>query len=445
VPVECGDDREKRCAVAEPKQKAQSKAAESKASQSKAEGSKPEGGGRFKRAAPEPADVARTYFDAVTRRDLDGMATCWKSGGLDRIGPIGDLEAPDEVRTFFTGLFAAFPDWKFEVLDLLPAGDKVAVHWRAEGTFCGASFQGIEPTGSRIDLYGIDVLTVEKGLITRNDAYYDGAQFARQIGLLPPRDSKSEQRMAGAFNVRTRTARRLFGLRKERVADGVWVLRGGFPAKTMNVYLIEDGDGVTMFDGGIEAMSRAIAAEVASMGSLTRIVLGHSHGDHRGAVPGLRRQVLCHPDEVADAVSDGGEHYFDYSKLERRLARLVMPRLVQRWDGGPVQVEGTLEEGTRVGDFEVVHLPGHAPGLIGLWRASDKLALCSDALYTIDPQTGFHGPPRVPHRAFNHDTEQARESIRKLAAMEPAAVWPGHADPVTGDVRQQLERAANTT
>ena len=51
--------------------------------------------------------------------------------------------------------------------------------------------------------------------------------------------------------------------------------------------------------------------------------------------------------------------------------------------------------------------------------------------------------PRLPMAIYNYDTEQARASIRKLAAMEPAAAWPGHAKPVTGDVRGQLERAAD--
>jgi hypothetical protein len=51
-------------------------------------------------------------------------------------------------------------------------------------------------------------------------------------------------------------------------------------------------------------------------------------------------------------------------------------------------------------------------------------------------------PPHVPEPTYNFDTEQARASIRKLAAMEPAAAWPGHAKPVTGDVRAQLEVAA---
>ena len=49
----------------------------------------------------------------------------------------------------------------------------------------------------------------------------------------------------------------------------------------------------------------------------------------------------------------------------------------------------------------------------------------------------------MPFPVYNYDTEQARASMRKLAALEPAAAWPGHAKPLTGDVRAQLERAAD--
>ena len=118
-------------------------------------------------------------------------------------------------------------------------------------------------------------------------------------------------------------------------------------------------------------------------------------------------------------------------------------RLIATWDGGPVQIAGTVSEGDDVAGFNVVHLPGHAPGLIGLFRESDRLALVSDMLYTLDPQSGRRQPAHVPHPAFNQDTEQARASIRKLAALEPSAVWAGHADPVTGDVGAQLARAAD--
>jgi hydroxyacylglutathione hydrolase len=400
---------------------------------------------RFKKSTPSAEEVARSYFEALESPDLDRLASHWAPGGLDRIAPIGDLRAPDEIRPFFGELFAAFPDMRFEILDVIAGESKVAVRWRTTGTFCGGRFQGIDPNGARLELEGIDMLTVEDGLIRRNDAYYDGSQFARQIGLLPEQNSDAERRMASLFNLRTRIGNSLFGPTKERVAEGVWLMRGGFPSKAMNVYLIEDHGGVTLFDAGIEAMRRGVGSAAAQMGGLNRIVLGHSHPDHRGVAPALGAPVFCHPDEVADAEGDGGEHYFDFSQLQHRFARVMMPRLLRWWDGGPVKVAGTVKEGDQVAGFEVVHLPGHAPGLIGLWRKSDGLALVSDTLYTLDPETGRHGPPRVPHPAFTKDTEQARASIRKLAAMEPAAVWAGHAEPVTGDVRAQLERAADTT
>jgi glyoxylase-like metal-dependent hydrolase (beta-lactamase superfamily II) len=79
--------------------------------------------------------------------------------------------------------------------------------------------------------------------------------------------------------------------------------------------------------------------------------------------------------------------------------------------------------------------------MIGLWREADRLALSSDCFYTLD-MWGRNCPPRAPFATYNYDTEQARASMRKLAALEPAAAWPGHALPATGDVRSQLEQAA---
>ena len=73
------------------------------------------------------------------------------------------------------------------------------------------------------------------------------------------------------------------------------------------------------------------------------------------------------------------------------------------------------------------------------------MALTADCFYTVDPGTARYGAPRMPPYGFNFDTEQARASIRKIAALEPSVAWPGHADPVTGDVRAQLERAAAET
>ena len=245
----------------------------------------------------------------------------------------------------------------------------------------------------------------------------------------------------------------------EPVARGVWVMRGGIsavttalsllrghlPRRTFNVYLLEDVGGVTLFDAGIEAMTQPLADVAARLGGVKRVVLGHAHPDHRGAAPGIGAPVYCHPDEVAEAEEAGDPDYVDYTTIDHPIGRRLMPRLLRHWDGGPVQVEGTVCEGDDVAGFEVKELPGHAPGQIGLWRESDRLALVSDTIYTVDPVTGRFGRPRVPHEYYSQDRELARQSIRKLAALAPREVWAGHADPVTGDVRAQLEHAAATT
>lgn len=392
----------------------------------------------------ETTRVAREYFEALGRAERDAQQRYYAEDAAAEIhgvtGPVGR----DEMVAFFAELFDAFPDWRFDVLDIITEDDRAAVNWRARATFAGpGSFMGFEPTGARIDLTGVDLVRVRDGRIAALDAYLDGADLARQLGALPPQGSTAEQRMAQAFNLTTRVKRRI-AAGPEPVADGVWVVRGGFPTKEMNVYLVRDGDGVMLFDAGIKAMTAAVAAAGASLGGITRVLLGHGHPDHRGVAPYLGVPVLCHPDNREDAEGDGGVRYFDYSKL-KPYARPVFPYLLRIWDGGPVEIAETVAEGDEIAGFEVVLLDGHAPGLIGLWRASDRLALVSDCFYTLDPQTGRHGHPRVPHEAFNLDTGRARASIRKLAAMEPAAAWAGHADPLTGDVRTQLEHAADTT
>lgn len=391
--------------------------------------------------AATPAAVAKQYFAAIAARDVEAMVACWQPGGREFIRGQVDTTAPDGVREFFDGLFAAMPDFTFTVLSTTTNKDRAVVRWIATGTFTGSDFAGIAATGSRVTLEGMDELTVTDGLIAENNAYSDSMAFARQIGMLPPEGSKADQRVTSAFNAKTRLARKLGAAEAEPVADGVWIVRGGFPLRTMNVYLVRDGDGVLAFDAGISAMSKGIATAAASLGGLTRVVLGHGHQDHRGAAPGLGVPVHCHAADVAITEGDGGYSGFDFTKLNAAGKR-VFPFLLQHWDGGPVPVAGTIAEGDDVAGFKVIHLPGHADGLIALYRESDGVALSTDTFYTVDPQTGIKGRPRVPHAAFNLDTEQARASILKLADIGPAVCWPGHADPLTGDVAGQLRTAA---
>jgi steroid delta-isomerase-like uncharacterized protein len=388
------------------------------------------------------SEVARRYFAALDAHDLDAAAACWQPGAIHRFVGEQELVAPEDVREYFQALFNAFPDFSIQIVELTTSHARTAVRWRGRGTFAGpGSFQGFEPNGARIEIEGCDVISAHNDLIERGDAYVNNAEIARQLGVLPPPGSKAEARLTKAANVRTRLRNRVYGATTERIADCVWLVQGGVP-KRMNVYLLADEGRITVFDAGIADMTDAVAAAGARLGGIDHVVLGHADADHRGAAAGLGVPVYCHENEREAAESPAHfRPYFDLDKLPG-YARPAYRRLLPHWDGGPLEITATVHEGDHIAGFTVIDLPGHAPGLIGLFRESDRLALCSDCVYTVDARTGRKVPAQLPHAAFNDDDAQARASIRKLAALAPSAVWAGHADPVTGDVAGQLERAA---
>jgi glyoxylase-like metal-dependent hydrolase (beta-lactamase superfamily II) len=229
----------------------------------------------------------------------------------------------------------------------------------------------------------------------------------------------------------------------EPIAPGVWLLRGGL-LRNMNAYLIEDDGQVVVYDTGEKGMATAIAAAGARLGGIRQVVLGHGDTDHRGSAPELSKvaPVVCHPDAVAEAEGSGGRSYWRMEKLP------AGPRLLHRfahrfvWDGGPVKISGTVGAGERIAGFEVIELAGHAPGMIGLWRESDGVALVSDTVY-LTTMAGRPAKAHVPHEAYNFDQAAARESVRRLAALRPRIVGVGHLGPMTGPgVVDELEAAA---
>ena len=162
---------------------------------------------RPKKAAPKKRTAeatVRAYFDALIARDPAAMASFWSDDGIEEILPVGIFRGPDEVKGYFTELFAAVPEMEFTVDRVLAKGSDVLVQWRASGTFSGGPLMGIEATGKRIELRGLDWLEVEGELITRNTAFADGAALARGMGMLPPQGSGAEKAMFGAFNAVTK-------------------------------------------------------------------------------------------------------------------------------------------------------------------------------------------------------------------------------------------------
>ena len=271
------------------------------------------------------------------------------------------------------------------------------MQWRLTGTFAGpGSLSGIAPTGDPIVIEGFDLLTVRDGLIQSNDAFPDSIALPRQIGMMPPQGSTADQRLTGAFNAKTRLTSRLSGGEAELVAEGVWVVQGQ-PGRC-NVYLIEDDGGVTLFDAGARTMTRAVAQRRREAGRHPpggARPRAHRPPRHRARAGRARAVPPRRGRRTPRAAAAGATGRADLAGLPPGTRQLQ--RLLHRyaWDGGPVKIAGTLTEGDEIAGFRVVHLPGHAPGLIALWRESDRLALSSDCFYTIDMWGRNCDPPRA--------------------------------------------------
>jgi steroid delta-isomerase-like uncharacterized protein len=163
-----------------------------------------------------PGQLARESFEVLfDRRDPDALRWLWSEQSVNHFLALGtDPRGPDEIVSFFKEFLAAIPDLRMTIENIVEGERQAAVQWTANGTFDGAAFQGIEPTGKPVVLRGCDVLRyTDDGKLDANTIYYDGAEFARQLGMLPPRDSTADRALVAAFNARMKLRQK----RRERM------------------------------------------------------------------------------------------------------------------------------------------------------------------------------------------------------------------------------------
>lgn len=154
-----------------------------------------------------PADAALMAFEALGRRDVSNAHEIWAEDVEENFLALEMLRGRAATVEHFETMFAAMPDLRIVVEDILEDGRTAVVQWRATGTFTGEPMYGLIATGRRMDVRGVDVVRYnDEGLVARNDIYYDGAAMMRELGVLPPRESPQERVLLGVTNLRTRVS-----------------------------------------------------------------------------------------------------------------------------------------------------------------------------------------------------------------------------------------------
>ena len=234
----------------------------------------------------------------------------------------------------------------------------------------------------------------------------------------------------------------------EPVASGVARLGIVF----VNVFALgEPGGPWLLVDAGLSRFAghirRAVAKRFGAGARPEGIVLTHGHFDHVGSARDLAREwdvpLYAHPLEVPYLTGRS-----DYPPRDPTMggAMAQMSRLMpdNGYDFGD-RVHTLPPDGSVPGlpAWRWLHTPGHTPGHVSLCREADGVLLAADALATmnLDSWSSYFTRRRElsrPSPPFTFDWETARESIEKLADLEPRVVAAGHGLEMTDDVAQKL-------
>jgi predicted ester cyclase len=163
-------------------------------------------------ASAPPADATSTELvrwtiEAIGRQDLAAARLAWADGAVERF-PDRTCRGVAELTEYFQGAYDAISDWSFEPLAVVGEGEEVLAHWRLSGIHSG-TLLGIEATGRRVAIDGMDHFVVRDGRIVSNFVIFDQLDYARQLGMMPPDGSSADRALKGAFNARTKLLDRI--------------------------------------------------------------------------------------------------------------------------------------------------------------------------------------------------------------------------------------------
>lgn len=207
-------------------------------------------------------------------------------------------------------------------------------------------------------------------------------------------------------------------------------------------YLYRHGPRFTLIDCGLAGRLEVLELKLKGLGAhfsdIEQLVLTHCHLDHVGTASELQRltnvPTMVHQLDAPIVRGEAVVAEPQLSDWERQLHERIAGNMLP----APLaHVDRELADGDviKMGhDATVVHVPGHTDGSVALYVATRRLLFTGDAAASVGTR------PIVG--VFNVDPERARESFRKMAALEPESVCFGHGPPLSDGAAGPMRKTA---
>ncbi len=227
----------------------------------------------------------------------------------------------------------------------------------------------------------------------------------------------------------------------QQIVPGVFRIESVLGPRPFAQYLLRDERWMLVDTGIVSTPAEAILPAFREMrfdpAALDYVLTTHADVDHFGGNAAVRaaapRAIFCAHREDAPLIADRErilrERYGWYAAHGAEADYDNATKVWLRDALGPdVPVDLTLEGGEwfRLGPtlaVEVLHLPGHSPGHIGLWEPVSRTAIITDAVLAAGLLNSegevIHPPPYVL-------TTEYEATIRRLQALQPARLLTAH-------------------
>jgi glyoxylase-like metal-dependent hydrolase (beta-lactamase superfamily II) len=192
-------------------------------------------------------------------------------------------------------------------------------------------------------------------------------------------------------------------------------------------------EGLAIIDPGYTGSFRAVLRFVDdhAMGQIDWVILTHHHIDHAGAA-----FALCQATGARLAVHRDDAPYLQAGRPRNRMtlwgmAERLPPRLASYVVSTAADESRLLDDGDVIAGLTVLHGPGHTPGSICLYSASDSALFLGDVL---NNERGLRTPPWT----VNHWHRRARLAPQRLEGLRFEQAHFGHGPSILSGADQRV-------